>query len=121
MSREEFRRYIDEGAFIHWVEHVGNYYGTLRRHADEVLRDKYAIGAFVEQGVVNLRQSGYVVRVLKIQPVGYRESADAKRREEDILRAQIDVQPDVVIENSFREGGREQAISAVLAYIDALP
>lgn len=120
MSRDEFQRLVDEGAFIHWVEHVGNYYGTLRRHADDVLRDKYAVGAFVEQGVLNLRRSGYTVRVIKIQPVGYRESVDVKRREEDILRAQIDVSPDVVIENSFSEGGRERAISAVLAYIDAL-
>lgn len=121
VTKEEFERRIVAGEFIHFVEHAGNYYGTLRRHADDMLRDKYAISAFVEQGVINLRNSGYTVRVIKIRPVGGFTPHDEARITEDAVRDKMNVQPEIIVENDFAPGGRERAISALFAYIDALP
>lgn len=120
VSKEEFEARVHEGAFIHWVRHADNYYGTLRRHADEVLRERYAVGAFVQQGVQNLRNAGCRVRVIKVSPIGGM-THDERRKYEDAERDKIDVFPELIVENSFASGGREKAIAAVLAYVDALP
>lgn len=120
-SITDFVLRIANGAFIHHVQHAGNYYGTLRVDADEVLRDRYAIGAFVEQGVQNLRASGYTVRVIKIRPVGPFAPNEPARREEDAEREKIDVFPEVTITNDFAPGGRERAVEQLLAYVRALP
>src|SRR3989344_814288 len=82
-SRADFEQRIANGEFIHYVHHAGNYYGTLRTDADKVLRDRYAIGAFLEQGVYNLRTAGYTVRVIKVRPVGPFVPNDPARRVED--------------------------------------
>ncbi len=36
LSRGEFQRRIDEGAFLEWVDYVGNRYGTLRSEIDRI-------------------------------------------------------------------------------------
>lgn len=119
-SREDFEQRIANGAFIHWVRHAGNYYGTQRTDANEVLCDRYAIGAFLEQGVQNLRAGGYTVRVIKVRPVGPFVPNEPARREEDAAREKIDVHPEITITNDFAQGGRERAIGVLLAYVRAL-
>lgn len=119
-TREEFERLIAERAFIHWVEHAGNYYGTLRADADAMLAARYAVGAFVEQGIMNLRRSGYHVRVVKIIPVGGFVPNVPSRKIEDAARDKIDVNPELIIENDFAPGGRERAMEELLAYVRGL-
>ncbi|MDO8631657.1 MAG: hypothetical protein Q7R41_14315, partial [Phycisphaerales bacterium] len=118
---QEFERLIAEGAFIHFVEHAGNYYGTLRADADAVLATRYAIGAFVEQGVMNLRRSGYTVRVVKIVPVGGFTPNVPSRKAEDDARDKIDVSPELIIENDFASGGFERARTKLFAWVETLP
>ena len=120
-STTNFEQRIANGEFIHHVAHAGNYYGTLRVDADEVLRERYAIGAFVEQGVQNLRASGYTVRVIKVRPVGEFVPNDPSRVAEDAEREKTDVHPEIVIVNDFAPGGRERAVEELLAYVRALP
>ena len=36
LSHAEFQRRIDEGAFLEWVDYVGNRYGTLRSEIDRI-------------------------------------------------------------------------------------
>lgn len=103
-----FEQRIAKGEFIHYVTHAGNYYGTLRVDADGVLATKCALGAFVEQGVKNLRASGYTVHVVKIRPVGAFVPNDPSRAAEDAARDAIDVQPEVVLFNDFSPGGWER-------------
>lgn len=115
-----FEQRIANGEFIHHVQHAGNYYGTLRVDADEVLRERYAIGAFVEQGVLNLRASGYTVRVIKVCPVGPFAPNDPSRVAEDAERGKIDVHPEIMITNDFAPGGRERAVEALLRWVGGL-
>ena len=42
LSHEEFQRRIDEGAFLEWVDYVGNRYGTLRSEIDRIRGDGHA-------------------------------------------------------------------------------
>ena len=37
LTKEEFRRRIEEGDFVEWEEIYGNYYGTLRQEVDRAL------------------------------------------------------------------------------------
>jgi guanylate kinase len=39
LTREEFRRRIDEGKFVEWEELFGNLYGTLRSELDAAIRE----------------------------------------------------------------------------------
>ena len=103
-----FELRIKNGEFIHYVTHAGNYYGTLRADADGVLATKCALGAFVEQGVKNLRASGYTVHVVKIRPVGKYTANDPSRAAEDVARSAVDVQPEIVLDNDFSPGGWER-------------
>lgn len=119
-SREDFARRIANGEFIHYVEHAGNYYGTLRTDADDVLRERYAIGAFVEQGVQNLRASGYTVRVIKVRPSGPFVPNEPSRVAVDAEREKVDVHPEVIITNDFAPGGRERAVEALLGWVEGL-
>ncbi len=121
MSKEAFEALVKDGGFAHWVAHAGNYYGTPRADVDATLATKYAAGAFVEQGVMNLRNADYTVRVIKIRPVGHVQSTDPKRQVEDAVRDQIDIHPEIVIENDFSPGGRERAAAQLAHYIEALP
>lgn len=114
---EEFQQQIADGAFAHWVQHAGNYYGT--RHSDiaAATAHGFGLGAFVEQGVLNLRQNGYMPKVIKIIPLHYRGPNDPTRLHEDKMREQIDLGPDLVMENSFLPGGKEQSITRVLEFL----
>ncbi len=38
LTKEEFRKRIEDGALVEWEEIYGNYYGTLKREIDRALR-----------------------------------------------------------------------------------
>ena len=39
LTTDEFRRRIDEGEFVEWVEFAGNHYGTLKSEVDRLLSE----------------------------------------------------------------------------------
>ena len=39
LTPDEFRRRIDEGEFVEWVEFAGNHYGTLKSEVDRLLSE----------------------------------------------------------------------------------
>lgn len=50
ISREDFRRRIDQGEFVEWVENYGQYYGTSGQAMQEALQRKKDILLDIEPG-----------------------------------------------------------------------
>jgi guanylate kinase len=107
VSVEEMRRMERDGELVQVSEYAGNLYAHGRKY-DELLKDRIGICALVEQGVRNLRNAGYDVKVVKIIPHGGEAKSEA-RAEADIKRAKDGVASDFEIVNSFEPGGLERA------------
>jgi guanylate kinase len=108
VSVEEMRRMERNGELVQVSEYAGNLYAHSRKHLDELLENRIGICALVEQGVRNLRNAGYDVKVIKITPHGGEAKSEA-RAEADIKRAKDDIKADFEIVNSFEPGGLERA------------
>lgn len=121
VSRDEFERRIASEAFAHFVEHAGNYYGTQKSDITEAITTHhFGVGAYVEQGVMNLRRAGFTPRVVKVIPRHYEPNADPLRQKEDAERDKIDLGPELIVENDFAPGGKEHAVAKVLNFLSAL-
>ena len=77
----------------------------------EVLRD------LVEDGIVNFRNAGYRVAMIRILPVGTYDGRSEERRLADAERALKGPLPDTEIENVFGEGGLERAAREAACFI----
>ncbi|MBI1907949.1 hypothetical protein HYS28_00845 [Candidatus Uhrbacteria bacterium] len=121
ISREEFERRIAADAFAHHVEHATNYYGTQRADIHAAMAShRFCVGAFVEQGVLNLRRNGFTPIVIKIIPEHYEPNPDPVRRKEDEARDRINLGPDLVVVNSFLPGGKASAVEQVRVFLSTL-
>jgi guanylate kinase len=57
LSKEEFERRIDEGDFLEYNEHFGNYYGTPKSFVKEALKDKSVIMEIEVVGALNAKKT----------------------------------------------------------------
>jgi guanylate kinase len=56
-TEEEFKRMIEEDAFIEWAQYVGNYYGTPRKFVEETLAQGRDILLEIEvQGAMQVKR-----------------------------------------------------------------
>ena len=55
ISREEFLRRKDEGDFLEWDEHFGNFYGTPKSFVEEQLKTKSLILEIDVVGALNAK------------------------------------------------------------------
>ena len=57
LSRQEFKRWIEEGRFLEWAEYSGNLYGTLEEKVEEFLENGRSVILEIElQGARQVRQ-----------------------------------------------------------------
>ena len=57
ISREEFERMIEEGAFLEHAEYVGNCYGTPREAVERQMKDGYDVYLDIDvQGALQVKQ-----------------------------------------------------------------
>lgn len=57
LSKEEFKRRIDEGAFVEWAEVHGNYYGTLVSEVESKLSSGSSLVLEIDvQGALNVKK-----------------------------------------------------------------
>ena len=106
-----------EKEFIEIIRYAGNYYGLLKKNADEVTSAKHGICATTEYGVIALMRAGYNVRAVKIISKHHKEYNDRLRAREDKERAKLHITYQKEIINSFKKGGKEKAAEELISYI----
>ena len=57
ITKEEFRKRIDEGDFLEWDEHFGNYYGTPKSFVMEQLQEKSVILEIEVKGALQVKEA----------------------------------------------------------------
>lgn len=117
VSFDEMERRRVSGRLIQVSEYVGQLYANDREHVNRLLDVKIGICALVEQGVINLQEAGYDVRVVYVVPVNGGEVSDEARRKADEQRALYRLDAALTIENSFAPGGLEKASRKLSDYI----
>lgn len=118
LTRDEFIALREAGRLIQGVEYAGQFYGNDRQDADEVFASgRQGLIALVEDGVVNFRNAGYRVAMIRITPVGDYDGRSEERRQTDEERARTGPPPDIEIENRFEPGGLDAASDSAAAYI----
>jgi len=113
----DFLRKERESEFIEIIRYAGNYYGLLKKNADNVISTKHGICAATEHGVIALMRAGYNVRAVKITPRHNPEYDNHRRVREDKARAKLHITYQKEIINSFKKGGKEKAAEELINYI----
>lgn len=127
ISREQFERRIDEGDFLEYDEHFGNYYGTPKSFVREALKTKSVIMEIDVVGALNAKKTfPETVLVMVVPPsaeelkrrLSGRGSETEKQIENRLARMEYELshanEYDYVIVND----DLEKAISALENIID---
>lgn len=127
ISREQFERRIDEGDFLEYDEHFGNYYGTPKSFVREALKTKSVIMEIDVVGALNAKKTfPETVLVMVVPPsaeelkrrLSGRGSETEKQIENRLARMEYELshanEYDYVIVND----DLEKAISALETIID---
>lgn len=119
ITGREFREKMDDGDVIQHVKYAGHVYGNSHGAVSSVLKNRHGILALTEEGVLNFRSVGYIVKPIKIAPK-YQKGIDISelRKNEDAKRSQVIIDFDLEVINSFRRGGREKAAQKLVDFID---
>ena len=104
----DFLRKERESEFIEIIRYAGNYYGLLKKNADNVISTKHGICAATEHGVIALMRAGYNARAVKTTPRHNPEYDNHQRVREDKARAKLHITYKKEIINSFKKGGKEK-------------
>jgi guanylate kinase len=118
VSRDEFERARDAGELVQAVEYAGNYYGMRRSEAARILATHNGILPIIEQGIFDLRKSGFTVVPIRIKSIGAPEFPDQRRRIADRERAQVNLDG-FVVENRFEPGGLQKTVEKVTSIVSA--
>ena len=57
ITKEEFKKRIDEGDFLEWDEHFGNYYGTPKSFVMQQLKEKSVILEIEVKGALQVKEA----------------------------------------------------------------
>lgn len=111
------------GELVEYVEHAGNYYGYDRKAVESVLAHTHGICAVVEHGIYDLMGAGYMVAPIKIIPlhaeklrgVFYAKHEERINADKEREKVHLDFATEII--NSFEPGGKEKAVSDLVAFI----
>lgn len=94
---------------IQYLEYAGNVYGCSREDVDWALSKGVGVQAYVESGIQDLYSAGY--RVIPVKVVtDSKVYRDAKRFAADLERIKTHIDYQLILENSFVEGGLQKAV-----------
>jgi guanylate kinase len=117
VSADEVRKRETEGRLIQVSEYAGNLYANDQIDLDKLLEYKCGLLAIVEEGVEHFRSKGYTVIVINIIPEDNPAQKDLVRKTADEMRSQLPLNPDLEVVNSFKEGGREEALGKIIEFV----
>ncbi len=117
VTKEEIEKRKTEGRIFQVSQYAGNLYANDKQDLDNLLKNKYGLIALVENGIANFLNAGYELVVIRIKPKNKPETSDARRAMEDLEHAAIPVKIDYALENSFKPGGKEEAVHRLFEYI----
>ena len=118
ISKEQFELRIKNGNFIEHIEYAGNYYGFERAIVNSVLDTHYGIAAITEEGVISLKNDGYIVKKkIKIIPSDFPNQPSNNRKKDDAIREKIKIDYHKIIINSFGSSGLNKAADDLLSFI----
>lgn len=109
------------GALIQGVRYRGASYGNAVQDVDPLLKRRAGITALVEQGVLNFRERGYTVYVIRVVPAGpdYKNRGP-EREAEDKAREEAIPLHGYRLTNEFALGGFEHACDQLKTIIQVL-
>ena len=73
LSKEEFLKRVDEGDFLEYDEHFGNYYGTPKSFVKEMLESKSVILEIDVEGALNAKKAFPDCKLVMIVPPSLEE------------------------------------------------
>lgn len=73
ISREEFLKTIENGGFLEYSEHFGNFYGTPKKFVEEKLKTHNVILEIEVDGALQVKKSYPEVLLIMILPPGVKE------------------------------------------------
>ncbi len=117
ITREDASRLLSENDLVESDEYAGNFYGTPKSYLDSLLLTHHGIKAITEAGIIGMKNAGYAVRVIRIEPKNASGTTDNSRATDDAKRKELEIQPDIIIENDFAPGGQERAMTQLISYI----
>ncbi|MDF1497444.1 MAG: hypothetical protein P1P90_05295 [Patescibacteria group bacterium] len=120
ITEDELHKKEIDGALTHISEYAGNFYTNDKIYLNNLLEEKVGIAALVESGVRFLREAGYTVYVVKIQPEENKQSEDIKRLIADKERASEKLKADLEVVNSHAPGGKGKAIDQISKFLDTI-
>ncbi len=104
---------------VQYLEYAGNVYGCARQDVEKALSKGIGMQAYVESGVIDLRVAGYrVVPVNIITDESVYRNEQRALEDEERKRTPIDYQ--LVLKNSFSEGGLEKAVQQLKDFVLSL-
>ncbi len=125
VSEAEFIDLEQQGELFTSVTLAGHHYGTPRAELERLIASHHVLWAMLETSALAMRASTYPTSIVQIIPEN-RDSALVNatiitaRAAEDKVRAQINLQPDFTLINSFTPGGKERALQEFIAYLNGL-
>jgi len=117
VTLEELHKREAEGRLIQVSEYAGNLYANDAVDLDKLLDSKCGLMAIVEEGVDHFRSKGYAVITIHIIPQDNPAQTDMLRKTADEERKKVPMLFDLEIVNSFKEGGKEEALRKIIDFV----
>ncbi len=116
-SKGEILEMQERGEIFQILPYAGNLYATRRADLHTWLNQGVGLMALIDDAV-DLYRSEFELVVVKIRPSGEWANRDSIRAEADLKRDEIDIRPDLVVENRFDLTNPEGELMSVVALIE---
>jgi len=119
VTAEQITAMMRQGELAQYLEYGNNVYGCAKADIDWAIEQGIGAQAFVQTGVMDLRNAGYEVLPVKITS-DRRAVEDNFRRAADLERAKLPLDYILALHNSFEAGGLQKTVGQLTSLINSL-